>query len=80
MNYLDIKDIESLDTARRELSSQIEAKKEEVAGHYAMTKESLSPLSILSSSIGSVGRFLPLDSLALAFVRFLLRRKKSATK
>ena len=74
MRYSEIKDIESLDKARRILSRRIERKGDEVLYHWDELKESYSPMGLLAAGLRSISLSIPFDMLLLRGIRFL--RKK----
>lgn len=77
MNYLDIKDLKSLDAARSELSSELVRKKAELKGRYLNAKACFSPVALLASSVKSAAlHFLPMDSLVVGMMRYFFRKKK----
>lgn len=77
MNYLDIKDLQSLDAARSELSSELVRKKAELKGRYLSAKACFSPVALLASSVKSAAlHFLPMDSLVVGMVRYFFGRRK----
>lgn len=77
MNYLDIKDLKSLDAARSELSSELVRKKAELNGRYLSAKASFSPVALLDSSVKSAAlHFLPMDSLVVGMMRYFFGRRK----
>ena len=77
MNYLDIKDLKSLDAARSELSSELVRKKAELNGRYLSAKSCFSPVALLASSVKSAAlHFLPMDSLVVGMMRYFFGRRK----
>ena len=77
MNYLDIKDLKSLDAARSELSSELVRKKAELDGRYLSAKACFSPVSLLASSVKSAAlHFLPMDGLVVGMMRYFFGRRK----
>lgn len=77
MNYLDIKDLKSLDAARSELSSVLVRKKAELNGRYMDAKACFSPVALLASSVKTAAlHFLPMDSLVVGMMRYFFGRRK----
>lgn len=77
MNYLDIKDLKSLDAARSELSSELVRKKVELNGRYLSAKSCFSPVALLASYVKSAAlHFLPMDSLVVGMMRYFFGRRK----
>ena len=77
MNYLDIKDLKSLDAARSELASELVRKKAELNGRYLSAKSCFSPVALLASSVKSAAlHFLPMDSLVVGMMRYFFGRRK----
>lgn len=74
MRYSDIKDIESLDNARRILSRRIERKGEEVLDRWGEMKEAYSPMGLLASGIRSISGSIPFDKIILYGLRFIRKR------
>ena len=68
MKYSEIKDIESLDAARKALTSKIDRKGRRVVSSWEDFCDSYSPSGLIAS--GSV----PFDRLALIGLRFLKRK------
>jgi len=77
MNYLDIKDLKSLDAARSELSSELVRKKTELNGRYLSAKACFSPVALLASSVKSAAlHFLPMDGLVVGMMRYFFGKRK----
>lgn len=77
MNYLDIKDLKSLDAARSELSSELVRKKAELSGRYLDAKACFSPVALLTSSVKSAAlHFLPMDSLVVGMMRYFFGKRE----
>lgn len=77
MNYLDIKDLKSLDAVRSELSSELVRKKAELNGRYLSAKACFSPVALLASSVKSAAlHFLPMDSLVVGMMRYFSEEER----
>lgn len=74
MRYSDIKDIEGLDEARRQLSRKVDAKGKEVLKRYDDLREAYSPIGLMAAGIRSISGSIPFDKLILYGLR-LIRRK-----
>ncbi len=71
MKYSDIKDIASIDAARKDLSAKIDAQRVKLSTCWEDTKESYTPISLTATAIKNLSGVIPFDKLALAAVRAL---------
>ena len=74
MKYSDIKTMDQLEKAQKQVKSRLESKSVEVKEAFYDMRESYSPGNMLMSGLKSVSAYIPVDQLLLTTVRRLKRR------
>ena len=74
MKYSDIKTMDQLEKAQKQVKSMLESKSVEVKESFYDMRESYSPGNMLMSGLKSVSAYIPVDQLLLTTVRRLKRR------
>ncbi|MBO6221293.1 MAG: hypothetical protein J6N46_05110 [Bacteroidales bacterium] len=74
MKYSDIKTMDQLEKAQKQVKSRLESKGEEVKDSLYGIRETYSPGNMLLSGLKSVSSYIPVDQLLLTTVRRLKRR------
>lgn len=74
MKYSEIKDIESLDAARKALTSKIDRKGRRVVSSWEDFCDSYSPSGLIATGLKCISGSVPFDRLALTGLRFLKRK------
>ena len=74
MKYSDIKTMDQLEKAQKQVKSRLESKSVEVKESFYDMRESYSPGNMLMSGLKSVSSYIPVDQLLLTTVRRLKRR------
>ena len=74
MKYSDIKTMDQLEKAQKQVKSRLESKSVEVKESFYDMRESYSPGVMLMSGLKSVSAYIPVDQLLLTTVRRLKRR------
>lgn len=76
MKYSEIKDLESLDAARQDVSEKLGLKGREIYANYDRVRESYTPLSIFAVALKRISGNIPFDRILLNLVRRLILRFK----
>lgn len=71
MKYSEIKNIESLDAARRRLKVDIDAKRQELSSGAEAFRDACTPTAVIASAVHAVSSSIPFDRLALWAIRRL---------
>ncbi len=74
MKYSDIKTMDQLEKAQKQVKSRLESKSVEVKESFYDMRESYSPGNMLMSGLKSVSAYIPVDQFLLTTVRRLKRR------
>lgn len=74
MKYSDIKTMDQLEKAQKQVKSRLESKSVKVKESFYDMRESYSPGNMLMSGLKSVSAYIPVDQLLLTTVRRLKRR------
>lgn len=73
MNYNEIKTMEQLEKARKQVKARIGTKGDQVRDSFYGVKESYSPSHLMVSGLKSVSSYIPIDQLLLTTVRRIKR-------
>ena len=73
MKYSDIKTLDQLEEAQRQVKKRIDSKGKAVQHSFADMKESYSPGNMLLSGLRSVSNYIPIDRLILSSVKGIKR-------
>ena len=74
MKYSEIKNIESLDGARRRLKADIDAKRQDLVRETEALKDACTPSAVIASAVHAVSSSIPFDRLAIWAIRRLKSR------
>ena len=74
MKYSEIKNIESLDGARRRLKVDIDAKRQELSRSAEALKDACTPSAVIASAVHAASSHIPFDRLAICAIRRLKSR------
>lgn len=74
MNYAEIRDMESLDTARREISEKLDVKGKDVIDILRDVRETCTPAGLLAAGIRRLSGTVPLDRIVLMAIRIIKSR------
>ena len=74
MKYSEIKTMDQLEKAQKQVKARISTKGDEVRDSFYGVKESYSPTHLMVSGLKSVSSYIPIDQLLLTTVRRLKRR------
>ena len=74
MKYSEIKNIESLDAARRRLKADIDAKRRELASGAEAFRDACTPMAIVAEGLRRASATIPVDRIVLSLIRRLRRR------
>ena len=74
MKYSEIKTLDQLEKAQKQVRKRIGSKGEEVRDAFYDMKESYTPTHLMVSGLKSVSSYIPVDQLLLTTVRRIKRR------
>lgn len=74
MKYSEIKTLDQLEKARKQVRKKIGSKGDDVRASFYDMKESYTPSHLMISGLKSVSSYVPVDQLLLTTVRRLRRR------
>ena len=74
MKYSEIKTMDELERARKQVKVRLDRKGEEVVDSLYGIKETYSPTHLLTSGLKSVSEYVPVDQLLLTTIRRIKRK------
>ena len=77
-NYKDIKNLEDLDNAQKQLQKKLRKKEKRISKNFDGVKDSFTPVNLFATGLHGVSRSIPFDLYLLNLVRKL--KKKMVNK
>ncbi len=74
MKYAEIRDMDSLDAARREISEKLDVKGKEVIDSLRDVRETCTPAGLIAAGIRRLSGTVPLDRIVLTAIRVIKSR------